>query len=236
MIIFEWAGSMNLSRNIFAINFYAVFQIRESRSKEITSSFYNSNPMDDISKSSDSDFKLIYRNNNHIYFYDKIDSKNVLELASLLSEAEEYCLVTSLRLRIDGEIPIYLHINSNGGSLHPALNAIDIINACKVPVHSIVEGLSASASTLLSIVCKKRYIRPNAYMLIHQLNSECVGKMSEIADEFDNLSRLMDRIRGLYLTHSKFNAKNLKKLLHRDLLLDADLCIQHGLVDELWMK
>jgi ATP-dependent Clp protease protease subunit len=177
----------------------------------------------------------ITRENNHIYFYSDIDQASIYKLNALLREAEEYCYMTAFRLNID-TIPIYLHINSGGGSILDAFAAIDYICNSRVPVHSIIEGSSASAGTLISIVCEKRYIRPTSYMLIHQLSSSLWGKMCEIEDEVQNLTELMTRIRKIYMDHSKMTKKTMDNLLKRDLWLDAHTSIKHGLVDELWTK
>lgn len=176
----------------------------------------------------------IYRENNHIYFYTEIDRKSISNLIFFIREAEEYCIVTSLRLRID-ELPIYLHIYSNGGYIHAAFAAIDVINSCKVPIYSIIEGATASAGTLISVVCKKRFIRPTAYMLIHQLSSEFWGKMSEITDEYKNLTNVMDKITKIYKKYSKLTPKKLEKLLKHDLWLDAKKSIKYGLADEIYV-
>jgi len=83
---------------------------------------------------------------------------------------------------------------------------------------------------------EKRYVRPNAYMLIHQLSSGCWGKMSEIEDEFKNLQELMDKIKEFYKENTKIPKKELTELLKHDLWLNADKCIQYGLADEVWNK
>jgi len=176
----------------------------------------------------------IYRENNHIYFYTEIDRQTISQLNTLIREAEEYCILTSLRLRIN-EVPIYIHIYSNGGYIHSAFAVIDVIQSCKVPVYSIIEGATASAGTLISIVCKKRYIRPTAYMLIHQLSSECWGKMSEITDEYKNLTNMMAKITDIYTEYSNITPKKLEKLLKHDLWLDSEKSIKYGLADELFV-
>ena len=176
----------------------------------------------------------IYRELNHIYFYSEIDRNTVSKLNILLREAEEYCIITALKLRIDF-VPIYLHIYSNGGYIYAAFSTIDVINSSKVPVYSIIEGATASAGTLISIVCKKRYIRPTAYMLIHQLTSEIWGKMDAIIDEYKNLSQLMKRITDIYSEYSSLTTNKLNKLLKHDLWLDAKKSIKYGLVDELYV-
>ena len=182
----------------------------------------------------DADEIKIYRELNHIYFYSEIDRNTVSKLNILLREAEEYCIITALKLRID-LVPIYLHIYSNGGYIHAAFSTIDVINSSKVPVYSIIEGATASAGTLISIVCKKRYIRPTAYMLIHQLTSEIWGKMDAIIDEYKNLSQLMKRITDIYSEYSSLTTNKLNKLLKHDLWLDAKKSIKYGLVDELYI-
>ena len=178
--------------------------------------------------------KDIYRENNHIYFYDEIDRNTISQLNALLREAEEYSVITSLKLRID-PIPIHLHIFSNGGDIYSAFAAIDVIHSCKVPIYSIIEGATASSGTLISVMCAKRYIRSNAYMLIHQLSSAVWGKMSEITDEYQSLTELMKKITTIYAEHSKLSANRLKKLLLHDLWLDSAKAIEYGLVDELYV-
>ena len=181
----------------------------------------------------DHDEQNITREKNHVYFYSDVDAESVFRLNKLLREAEEFCFITAFQLNIP-EIPIYLHINSCGGSLMDAFATIDLIGCCRVPVHSIVEGSVASAGTLMSVVCNKRYIAPNSYMLIHQLSSEAGGKMMEIVDEMENLTKLMKRLKKIYREHTSLKKKELNDLLKRDLLLDAETSLKHGLVDELW--
>lgn len=177
----------------------------------------------------------IERENNNIYFYSEVNRDSIYELTLLIKEAEEESIITSYKLGID-KIPIYLHISSFGGSIFAAFTAIDIIHACKVPIYTIIDGATASAGTLISIMGEKRYIRPNAYMLIHQLSSGCWGKMSEIEDEFKNLQELMDKIKDFYKENTKIPKKELAELLKHDLWLNADKCIQYGLADEVWTK
>ena len=186
-------------------------------------------------ESDDEDKTMISRENNHIYFYSDITRDSVYELMTLIRAAEKYCVLTALELSID-EIPIYLHINSYGGCIHSAFAVIDVISGCRVPVHSIVEGATASAGTLISISCKKRYICTNAYMLIHQLSSSCWGKMNEIDDEYKNLTELMERVKKMYEDYATISKKKLDKLLKHDLWLNASVAISNGLADELWTK
>ena len=172
---------------------------------------------------------------NHIYFYAEVDRDTTRELIEGLRSAEEYCLRTKHQMNLK-KVPIYLHINSYGGCIFSALNAIDYIEACSVPVYTIIEGSTASAGTLISVCGKKRFIRPNAHMLIHQLSSECWGKMSEIEDEVSNLKAIMVKLKTIYKEHTNIPKNELKRLLKHDLWLNSEQCLEYGLVDELWTK
>lgn len=129
---------------------------------------------------------------------------------------------------------IKLFITSNGGSVHQVFGAIDTIKYMKVPVHTICKGMVASAGTLLSINGAKRFITPNTYMLVHELRSGSWGKYQQLKDSFENCSSLMDHIKKMYIEKTKLTNDDLDKCLHKDTIWNADVCIEKGLVDELY--
>jgi ATP-dependent protease ClpP protease subunit len=172
---------------------------------------------------------------NHIYFHAEVDRGSVFEMIEHLRKCELKNIVNAHKLCID-DIPIYLHINSFGGSVFDAMTAIDAIQSCKVPVYTIIEGSTASAGTLISIVGVKRFMRPNAHMLIHQLSSGFWGKMSELTDEFENNTLLMNKIKNLYKDYASIPRKDLAEILKHDLWWDYDKCKKCGLVDEEWKR
>jgi len=189
-----------------------------------------------LSNSSDKKETKIQRFDNHVYFYSEVDREAVFEMNMLLREAEEENVLTAHKLGLSEPIPIYLHINSFGGSIFAGFDAVDYITSCKVPVYTIIEGCAASAATLMSVVGKKRYIRPNAYMLVHQLSSGMWGKMNEIEDDFVNLKELMNNIKTIYEKHTKIPKKELGEILKHDLWWRPEKCLSLGLVDELYEK
>ena len=231
---------MNTRKRSFKEVKYIYNNVVKKFKKEDDTSSSSSNDtsdlLDKLSNGCKKDQTKIERNFNHIYFYSEVDRDSIYELSKLITEAEEDVILTKLKLKLDNNIPIYLHINSYGGSVYAAFAGIDSIEACTIPIHTIVEGAVASAGTILSVVGEKRYIRPNANMLIHQLSSVCWGKMSEIEDEFKNLEDLMKSIKNIYLKHTSIPKKKLTELLKHDFWLNSEKSIEYGLVDELWEK
>lgn len=171
---------------------------------------------------------------NHIYFNSDVTKKSIFDLCQAINSLALDHVTMAAHMNIK-EVPIYLHINSNGGSVFAAFTAIDVILGCKVPVYTVIEGASASAATIMSVVGAKRYIRPNSYMLIHELRSGCWGRMSEMEDEMKNNKKIMKRIKKIYKAHTHIPEEEMKEILKHDLWWDADKCIETGLVDELYV-
>jgi ATP-dependent protease ClpP protease subunit len=177
----------------------------------------------------------IDREKNHVYFYSEVSRDSVFKLNAHLREAAKFVYTLSFELNVNVEhIPVYLHINSYGGSIYNAYTVVDTIKNLRVPVYSIIDGCAASAGTIISVVCNKRFISENAYMLIHQLSSRMWGKMSEIEDEYKHLNVLMNQLTQLYGKYAKIPKKELTELLKHDLWLEPKTCIKYGLVDDIY--
>ena len=218
--------SVKSAKNIFLIH-------KKGKKNIVDSDSDGDSDGDDVVNSESGKMKKISKENNHIYFHAEVNRDNIFELIEFIRKCEIDNIVLAHKLCTEA-IPIYLHINSYGGCVFSALTAIDIIKACKVPIYTIIEGATASAGTLISVVGEKRYIRPNAHMLIHQLSSGSWGKMQELEDDFENNKGLMDRILNIYKDNASIPKKQLREILKHDLWWNVDTCIKYGLVDEIW--
>ena len=179
-------------------------------------------------ESKDSSLNL---NSNQVYFYDDVTKQSIYNLNRNLDIVAKNLLMVKLSYNLIESPAIELYISSEGGEVFSAFSAVDRIKNSKVPVHSYVEGIAASAATLLSVVAQQRYIRKNSFMLIHQLSSSVWGNFAQIQEETKNLELLMKYIKNLYMTHTKIDESELDKLLKQDLYLDAEMCLKFGLVD-----
>ena len=171
--------------------------------------------------------------NNELYFYNDVNVESALVLNKTLSDLSRQLLIAKITFDLQETPHIKLHINSDGGEVFGALSIIDRIQSSKVPVHSYAEGLVASASTLISVSCHKRYIRKNTILLIHQVRSWFEGTYEDFNDEKQNMDLIMKIVKDVYLKHTKFTEEELNQLLKRDIYLNAEDAIKYGLADEI---
>ena len=167
-----------------------------------------------------------------IYFYGKVTDETCLQLTQTLKmmdiEAKhQKVMYPQLEPVID------LHIQSGGGSLMPTLYVCDVIKNSDTPIHTYIDGYCASAASLISVCGSKRYMTRHSALLIHQLSGTAAGKFNELKTEVNNLNSFMNNIRDIYITNTKIEKDSLENLLKTDIWLDADTCLQYGLVDEI---
>ena len=169
---------------------------------------------------------------NKIFFYCGVGSKEVLELNRAIMRLDSDMQIVGLKLGIQPP-PIELHIHSDGGSAFSGMAAMDAILRSKTPIHTYIDGSAASAATLMSVAGAKRFINKNSFILIHQLSTFVSGKYEEFKDEIRNQDLLMNTIKEVYKERSKMTDDQISELLKHDLWLDAKTALEFGLVDEI---
>jgi ATP-dependent Clp endopeptidase proteolytic subunit ClpP len=179
----------------------------------------------------------IYLKQNHLFFHTGVDEKSVDLVKKLMREyLTKYIKSKSnSSLSTSTPKPLFLHIYSPGGGVYAGLSLYDFITEYNktIPVYTIVEGLAASAATIISIGGVKRFITPNSYMLIHQLSTYFGGNFEQIKDEFGNCEKLMKQLKEIYASRTKLSRKQLNEVLKRDVTWSAEDCKKYGLVDEI---
>jgi len=172
----------------------------------------------------DKDSGIVTRG-NHIYFYSDVDVKPIQQLNQSINELNEPG---------NGYSEIWLHINSYGGTVYDALAAVDTIRASPTPIITIIEGMCASAATMMAVVGDRRYIRPNSVMLIHQIRCGMYGKKEDVDDEMDNAKKLETRLVELYVDNSNLSKAAFQRMMRRELEYSAKKCLKMGFVDEIY--
>ncbi|KKN33285.1 hypothetical protein LCGC14_0805350 [marine sediment metagenome] len=175
--------------------------------------------------------------NNHVYFYADVNSDRGLTLLQRLREADNFLRSEHISRALPPDfppIPIWLHINSWGGSVTDGFAISDQIKQIQTPIYSIVEGMCASAATFISMACSQRYIQPSAYMLIHELSAFMWGTYTQIKDDVKLLDMMIERITTFYLNNSTLKREDVEKSLKHNTWFNADMAIKAGMVDNIY--
>mgnify|MGYP004501980851 FL=1 len=133
----------------------------------------------------------------------------------------------------DGDISIY--INSPGGSVSSGMAIYDTMNFIKSDVCTICIGMAASmAAFLLSCGQKgKRFILPNADVMIHQPLGGAEGQASDIKIASDRIIDIRKRLNKILSKNTGQSLKKIEKDTERDNYLSSKEALEYGLVDKI---
>jgi len=168
----------------------------------------------------------------NIYFYDEVTSETILYLNSELKKLETKLLMESFK-RDMPPARINLYVQSDGGDLLASFSTMDIIKSLKVPVHTYVHGLAASAATMITVVGARRFITQNSSVLIHQLRSDLYGTYENQKDMIESNAKFMKMMVDVYRKYTTLSTEMLSDILKRDIILNAKEALKYGIVDEI---
>lgn len=166
-----------------------------------------------------------------VFIYDEI-GQSFLNDDAVSAKA----FIDELALLPDAIRELVVHVNSPGGDV---FDAIAIANALRDQrtskgrqVITSVEGLAASAASLVMMAGSPIRMADNAMMMVHNAVMLTIGD----ADAHRKTAADLDAIRGPMLTtyrwHSTLTDAELIALLDAETWMDADEAIQHGFATE----
>ena len=133
---------------------------------------------------------------------------------------------------------IYLYINSPGGSITSGMAIMDTMNYIKSDVKTICIGMAASmAAFLLSCGTRgKRFILPNAEVMIHQPLGGVQGQATEIKIAAERILNLKKKINRILAENTNQDIKKIENDTERDYFLDANEALNYGIIDKIIKK
>ena len=173
-----------------------------------------------------------------------IYSRLLKERIVILSEevnAVTASLITAQLLFLEAEDPdkdIQFYINSPGGSVTDGMMIYDTMQHIKPDVQTICMGMAASmGAVLLTAGTKgKRFILPNAEVMIHQPLGGAQGQATDILIAADHIKRTKQKLNKILADASGQSLETIEKDVERDNWMTAEEALKYGLVDHIMEK
>lgn len=168
--------------------------------------------------------------------YTRLGVERILFLGGEVNDGVANALVAQM-LYLDSDDsskPIYLYINSPGGSVTAGLAIYDTIQYVKSEVVTICVGLAASMGAfLLAAGTKgKRVALPHSRIMIHQpLGGTSRRQASDIEIEAREILRMKEMLNRSLSDMSGQSFEKIEKDTDRDYFLSAEEAKDYGLID-----
>ncbi|MEX0934076.1 MAG: ATP-dependent Clp endopeptidase proteolytic subunit ClpP [Candidatus Paceibacterota bacterium] len=169
--------------------------------------------------------------------YSRLLKERIIFLGGPIDDTMANIIIAQL-LFLESEDPkkdVSLYVNSPGGSVTATLAICDTMNHIKPDVSTICIGMAASgASVILSSGKKgKRFMLPNAEVMIHQPFGGAEGQASDIAITAKHILETKDRLNKIMAKNTGQNLAQIEKDSDRDFFMTAEDAKKYGIIDEI---
>lgn len=171
-----------------------------------------------------------------ISIYERLFRERIIFLAEEVDDGIANAIVAYM-LYLDSDDPgkpIYLYINSPGGSVTAGMAIYDTMQHIKSDVVTICVGLAASMGAfLLTAGTKgKRLALPHSRIMIHQpLGGVGRRQATDIEIEARQILRIKRELNELMAQHTGKSVEQIERDTDRDYFLSAEEAKEYGLID-----
>lgn len=167
--------------------------------------------------------------------YSRLLKDRIIFLGTDVNEATANLIVAQLLFlqAEDDKKDIYFYINSPGGSVYDALAIYDTMQYVTNDVQTVGIGVQASAAAFLlsSGTRGKRFILPNATVMIHQPSSGTRGKVTDQEIDLRESLRIKHLLEEIMAKNTGQKVEKIHDDMERDKWLTAKDAKAYGIVD-----
>ncbi len=172
--------------------------------------------------------------------YSRLLRERIIFLAGPIDDNTANIVIAQL-LFLESEDPkkdIFLYVNSPGGSVTSTLAIVDTMNHVRPDVSTFCIGIAASGAAIILSAGKrgKRFILPNAEVMIHQPLGGVEGQATDIAISAKHILKTKDNLNKLMAKNTGKTFAQIEKDVERDFFMDATEAQAYGIIDEIVTK
>jgi ATP-dependent Clp protease protease subunit len=169
--------------------------------------------------------------------FDRLLRDRIIWLGSEVRDenANEICAKILLLAAEDPNKDIYLYVNSPGGSITAGMAIYDTMQFVPNDIVTVGIGMAASMGQLLltSGTKGKRYITPNARVLLHQPHGGFGGTSSDIQTQAQLIIDMKNRLAQITADQTGKTLEQVNADGDRDRWFTAQEALEYGFVDHI---
>ena len=169
--------------------------------------------------------------------YSRLLKERIVFLGEEVNETTANLIVAQMMFleAEDPEKDIHFYINSPGGSVADGFAIYDTMNYVKCDVATYCIGMAASMGAfLLAGGAKgKRFVLPNAEIMIHQPSGGAKGQATEIEIAAKQIVRTKEKLNRILSENTGQPFEKVAEDTERDNWMSAEEALEYGLIDKI---
>lgn len=132
---------------------------------------------------------------------------------------------------VDRRKPIWIILNSAGGSVTFGMGVLDCIAHSITPVNCLIVGLAASMASYIPMVCSKSYIMPNGVICIHDGQTGIIQTSRKANDTMNFYNTCDSRLHEIILKETNITQDFLDEIADREYYIFSEKAKELGIVN-----
>ena len=166
---------------------------------------------------------------------DKPEAERVLELYGTIAEESWFDDDVTPQLFRDelfaGSGPVTIWVNSPGGDCVAASQIYAMLMDYKNDVTVKIDGVAASAASVIAMAGTTVLMAPTALMMIHNPATLAIGDSAEMQKAIEILSEVKESIINAYEIKPNMRRSKLSQLMDAETWMNANKAIEYGFAD-----
>lgn len=134
---------------------------------------------------------------------------------------------------VDDDDDVEVNVASNGGDVFSASEIYTMLRQSKANVTVNIQGLAASAASVIAMAGNKVNISPTAQLMIHQASSYGGGNKDDLAREINVLDGIDKSIASAYESKTGMPQGDLLNMMAQETWIGAQEAVDKGFADEI---
>lgn len=164
---------------------------------------------------------ILFKNRN-VFLYEEVNDESAKRVIREL-----------MALDYIAKKPIYLWLNSPGGSCCAGLAIIETMKRCKSKIITIINSEVCSMGGHISICGNERWIVKSGIWMAHDMSSGVRDYSLKIKDRADFLEKYYTLLEENLKNHTKLSNEQINKARTGELWLFAQDCLKYKIADKI---
>lgn len=164
----------------------------------------------------------------------KLNPSNTIVILGEIGQDTQGVADQIIAKSLNGE-PLYIVINSPGGSVMDGALIVSAIQSSQVPVYTVCLGLCASMAAIIEAYGTKRYMVDRSLLMYHEAAGGVQGQFNQMRSRFNAFDRFTDKMITEVALRAGKSPEIFKLSLANEVWLDSEDALNSGFIDGLVM-
>lgn len=184
-----------------------------------------------MTRNQDTNYGYSFNESRNLFLVGEVTQEKVEKLMQQLADFAAYD--EELQAHNFEPKPIYLHIDSEGGSVYHGFALIGAMEYSVAPIYTFCYGMAMSMALAIFLAGDIRFVHRHAQLMYHEISSLTIGSITDHKKSVAHMDHLQEMYDEFVTSHSNVEQENLDTVKEEkdEWFISADTAKKLGMAD-----